>query len=959
MNTMRMMGYIQRYLHGPLLSMGILALFLSLALSVGLYDPLGPNRHNVKIFTFDGEESASQHGLSRYVHRIVEDFDNRSYVDVRNTSCLVDTFSGRAILSGDTHNTMKFNYDFRSSGGCGDYSTWYTYNFGRMTWAEAEEMANNHGAQFAGAPSLYNYNAPYKNYERWVGEKDANNAYTSSSSWNRVNTRSKTDQHYCVLAYANEDSPGYDQFGDSRVVNGKLYFYHDYGTISERTCYNYCRQHGARPLNPYLFGINTRAHMVENHNCHGSVQYNGAGTASDGGSNHNYRGFIGYHVSATAKYLGHFQSSALYRKLPTIGAARLTWFDHRPPGTDIVYNMTADGDNWVTMENGTTHVFEHRGSRLMWNATFTTPNEDIVPYIDKVIIEYDLFSDPEPSEPDSTPWHGTSTPLLKWNFTDPDRGDHQSDFQVEIYNTTNMTHMVYDSDWVNSTDPKYKVKEDLPDGTYYWRVRTKDVYHAASNWSVLKMLKLDVTKPEGHITIVEDRPSGAFPGIGAVNDQLADLEIFAFDNGSGVADMQIINDRGTPGPWEEFSSVKRIVIESTDGLKTIGVRFRDNAGIVSRVFNDTIYFDLKGPYDVMVSSVTHPDTGRYFNSTDPVFGWDPPYEVTEIKGYSYMVDSSQYTEPGKVLYNPNGDISGTIPGDFSGLDDGTWYFHIVPCDVYDQWGNTSHFRFNIDTTPPSIYDLTPNPKAWYNNTRIRAGAVFSDKDGFGLDLGTIQYSIRMDGGTFSAWKSDGVESKIVQTGLGDNPEKAEAWVDVDVSEGGGNAIRWRISDIPGNGPVGSNILDIKIDTTMVTFEEPYPEPYEVFLEPEVSCGITIVDTGGSGVDGKSVEYCISRWGDDDGSFLNWSKVDMNMVRETLNVMVEVPFGTGTNNYIRWRAKDGVGNGYAYSDPSRVWVNSRPEPLIRLPIIGGVMTAGDSFELNASGTTDPDGYELSL
>jgi len=197
--------------------------------------------------------------------------------------------------AGLPHNSQKFSYDHHSSGGCGNYSTFYTKNFGQMNWKDCEAKANLHGAQFAGAPDLYGYNAPYKGFQRWVGEKNNTQAYTSTGSWNKANTRNKSEQHYCVLAYANGAGPGNNTFNSTKVVNGKTYHYHDYGNTGESACYSNCRQHGARPLNPQMFGVGGAAHMVENHSCHGSLQYSGGGISSNGSADHSYKCFIGYY----------------------------------------------------------------------------------------------------------------------------------------------------------------------------------------------------------------------------------------------------------------------------------------------------------------------------------------------------------------------------------------------------------------------------------------------------------------------------------------------------------------------------------------------------------------------------------------------------------------------------------------------------------------------------------------
>jgi len=644
------------------------------------------------------------------------------------------------------------------------------------------------------------------------------------------------------------------------------------------------------------------------------------------------------------------QSKVLHDTWDAVGAAKITWYESKPQGTDIVYNLTVDGEHWVEMDNNTHHVFDHRAAQLMWNATLTTEDEEITPYIDKVIIEYDLVSDPEPKEPSSDEWQGTATPTLKWNFTDPDIGDHQSDFLVEIYRNGSMNETVYNSSWVNSTDPEHTVQEELDDGVYYWRARTKDSYHAASNYSVFKKLMIDVTKPRGNITIEE--------GASVTNEQLVDIRINATDNGSGIVDMQIIGDDGNPGPWEEYKTEKRIALELEDGPKTIGVIFRDMAGIMSDVFNDTIYLDLKGPGDVEVFSPTHPDTALYYNSTQPVFQWEPPHEVAGIKGYSYTVDSSPSTEPSRVLYTQNSEITGTYPGEFRDLSDGTWYFHITVCDVYDQWGNTSHFEFHIDTTVPVISDITPGEEEWFNTTSIRVGAVFQDQEGFGLDSGSIEYSIKLDNGDFSGWSSKGMEMDILQTGIQDNPVKVQVSLDIVVAEGIGNAIMWRVRDLAGNGPVLSERYSINVDISPVTFDEYIPEEDEIFTETGVSCGVTVSDGSGCGVDGKTIEYCISAWGDSQERFVNWTSISNNMIKPYITVLLEMEFEPGYDNYIKWRAMDGVGNGFSVSEPVRVRVNSPPVPVIHKPSDDARYLVEEAFELSAEGTYDNEEAQLS-
>jgi hypothetical protein len=216
--------------------------------------------------------------------------------DPDTTDVCTNNECSHIVDAGLPHNSQVVQYTHTGgSGGCGDFSIWYTKDFGSMTWVECEQKANLHGAQFIGAPDIYNYNAPYKSAERWMAEKNATQAYTSTGGWSVANTREKTQNYKCVLGYANGTSPGNSTFNTTKVVNGKNYHYNDYGNTSEKTCYDYCRSHGARPLNPQMFGASGTAHMIENHSCHGSLQFNGGGYAADGGAPHNYKCFIGYY----------------------------------------------------------------------------------------------------------------------------------------------------------------------------------------------------------------------------------------------------------------------------------------------------------------------------------------------------------------------------------------------------------------------------------------------------------------------------------------------------------------------------------------------------------------------------------------------------------------------------------------------------------------------------------------
>ncbi|MBP1992919.1 S8 family peptidase [Paenibacillus eucommiae] len=83
-----------------------------------------------------------------------------------------------------------------------------------------------------------------------------------------------------------------------------------------------------------------------------------------------------------------------------------------------------------------------------------------------------------------------TTPNLGWTFTDPDIGDTQSAYDVQIYNAAGNT-LIYDSGWVNSTTSLYTVPlGKITRGTSYsWKVAVKDSKGGISAFSPLRYIK--------------------------------------------------------------------------------------------------------------------------------------------------------------------------------------------------------------------------------------------------------------------------------------------------------------------------------------------------------------------------------------------------------------------------------------------------------------------------------------
>ena len=498
----------------------------------------------------------------------------------------------------------------------------------------------------------------------------------------------------------------------------------------------------------------------------------------------------------------------------------------------------------------------------------------------------------------------------------------------------------------------------LTDGNWYFHINVVDVNDRWGNTSHFGF-NIDTTKPFGNITIefsVFDEH-----GEPSTNKREVELTIYAHDNHSGIKEMQLFDDEGQMGLWEDYVKKKNASLSGIHGLKTIGVRFRNNAGLVSDIFQDSIYYDVKGPENVIVESPTHPDPSSSYNNVSPVFTWDAPYDVSGVKCYSYLVDDQPETEPPKTYDDINGEITGTIPGEFPTFEDGTWYFHIVACDGFDQWGNTTHFRFNIDTDLVKIDIITPNQIQWFNTTEMRVVAKFTDSGLFGLNTDSIQYSVKLHGKDFSDWSNESIQFEDISFNDDGFIRKIQASLEIEVPEGATNAVKWRIFDVAEDEMVISESIPVRVDLTPPTFKDPFPGEDEL-LKGEVPdgsgsgyvrlpCGITVIDNaGGSGVDGRSIEYSVNRYGYDYKYFINWTYIDNNSTVESIYVKIWKYFPP-KDNYIMWRAMDIAGNGYSLSNPRRIRQNAPPHINISHPSSHSRFRSGETILLSANGTTD--------
>ncbi len=97
-----------------------------------------------------------------------------------------------------------------------------------------------------------------------------------------------------------------------------------------------------------------------------------------------------------------------------------------------------------------------------------------------------------------------------------------------------------------------------------------------------------------------------------------------------------------------------------------------------------------------IFSSTHPDQNKWYSVKDAQFTWTVPKGVVGVR---HSIDNLPDTIPTKNYLSSN-DSAESL-----GTPDGVWYFHLRFKDA-NGWGDTAHFRFQIDTTPPLVPSIS-------------------------------------------------------------------------------------------------------------------------------------------------------------------------------------------------------------------------------------------------------------
>ncbi|MCK5560507.1 MAG: hypothetical protein KAJ51_07940, partial [Thermoplasmata archaeon] len=247
---------------------------------------------------------------------------------------------------------------------------------------------------------------------------------------------------------------------------------------------------------------------------------------------------------------------------------KLTWVADTPPGTGIIFQIkTAREKLGLSFKkflgpNGTKKSVYftsgkaiwpgHEGDRwLQYVILFISTKDHVNPCLKSINIIYNKWPNTELIGPTNNATISDDTPTFSWLFDDPDTEIQQA-FQVLIDDELDFNSIDFDSGEQNSDNSNWQFPSGtsystLPDGTWYWKVRTKDSDGDWSEYSEPWMITVDKQVPK--IMLNEQINNGVYYELNSISGLANDPA-----GGTGIASVEVALQRPYDGYYWDGGS---------------------------------------------------------------------------------------------------------------------------------------------------------------------------------------------------------------------------------------------------------------------------------------------------------------------------------------------------------------------------------------------------------------------
>ena len=326
----------------------------------------------------------------------------------------------------------------------------------------------------------------------------------------------------------------------------------------------------------------------------------------------------------------------------------LSWFAKTPQNTEITIQLrTADTEEALATQpfigpDGTSGSFYtsptaiwdgHYGDRwVQYIAYFNLTVVDKSPSLEDLTITYNCLPNTIVVSPSDETLLTNNKPTFKWTFEDLD-SEKQVAFQIVIDDLINFSSIDFDSgEQTTATEqwdfPTGTTYTELPDGIWYWKVRTKDADGAWTDFSQPRKLWIDTQLPnsapnypanDGYYNSVSQITGVAYEGATGSGINKIEIAIKRFsDNNYWIGTTWVplqnwILANGTAN-WSYDTSA----IKWTTGTKySIQSRATDNAlNVEITSVSNIFYIDKDSP----MSKIDHPIDNIWIKELNSISG---------------------------------------------------------------------------------------------------------------------------------------------------------------------------------------------------------------------------------------------------------------------------------------------------------------------------------------------------
>jgi hypothetical protein len=526
-----------------------------------------------------------------------------------------------------------------------------------------------------------------------------------------------------------------------------------------------------------------------------------------------------------------------FSKNTNITLKSIAWNSTEPVDTEIKFQLRTartqaelSSNDFVGPDGTSNSIYTVSGSSIwaghkndswvQYIAYLNTSNTQFSPLLKDVTICYNIIPfKPTLTKPANNELTNDNKPTFNWTFNDQD--GNQDGFQWQADDYSDFNNIDYDSDEVTSNVFSYTPSNPIPDGTWYWRVRTKDSDGDWGSFSDPWKIKIDTNASSSSINYPLN--NGYYYSINSISGIAMDP-----NNGAGVNKVELaIKDLDKDLFWDGITwsstetwvltsgtldwSFDSSLVEWTSSTQyQVQSRAIDNALNIEIPSNSTIFnIDQEKP----ASTIEYSINNMYFNNLDSILGnaIDPgnsgiaKVEICIQRKNNDEFWSGNNWEPGETWLLTSGGNEWSYDTSLINWETGVQY--LVRSRGTDNTSNVEAVGEGVIFTydPDAIIFSNFIPSAEYVSPteEVEVGITITDLIS-GVNASTIEYIISMDNGkTWSPWQSilGYQDGKIVNVRL-----------NLTFPNGTSNVIKWRASDLAGNGPTQSRSYFVIVNT---------------------------------------------------------------------------------------------------------------------------------------------------